>query len=130
MEAIVGQPCGHIHGGDCGYVEAAEEIPCDMDCNGTGEDGQIIHGEGCGYVPEVEGVPCQHEHDGECGYVEAVEGQPCGYVCPICTVQAMIDVLPDAESITADNAEEVGTQLTAIDEAKAQLTDEEREQEN
>ena len=53
MEAMEGQPCGHVHDGDCGYVEAAEEIPCDMDCNETGEDSQIIHAEGCGYVPEV-----------------------------------------------------------------------------
>lgn len=78
MEAMEGQPCGHVHDGDCGYVEAAEEIPCDMDCNETGEDSQIIHAEGCGYVPEVAGVPCQHEHDGECGYVPADPGQPCG----------------------------------------------------
>ena len=68
MEAMEGQPCGHVHDGDCG----------DMDCNETGEDSQIIHAEGCGYVPEVAGVPCQHEHDGECGYVPADPGQPCG----------------------------------------------------
>ena len=40
-------------------------------------------------------------------------------------VQAMIDALPDAEEITEDNAEEVTAQLEAIDEAKAELTDEE-----
>ena len=54
--------------------------------------------EGCGYVPEVEGVPCQHEHDGECGYVPADLGQLCGYVCHICPVQALIDALPDTEN--------------------------------
>ena len=40
-------------------------------------------------------------------------------------VQAMIDGLLNAEEITEDNAEEVKAQLEAIDEAKAQLSDEE-----
>ena len=40
-------------------------------------------------------------------------------------VQAMIDGLPSAEAITEENAEEVKAQLEAIDEAKAQLSDEE-----
>ena len=40
-------------------------------------------------------------------------------------VQAMIDGLPNAEEITEDDAEEVKAQLEAIDEAKAQLSDEE-----
>ena len=40
-------------------------------------------------------------------------------------VQAMIDALPSAEAITEENAEKVKAQLEAIDEAKAQLSDEE-----
>ena len=40
-------------------------------------------------------------------------------------VQALIDALPNAEKITEDNAEDVKAQLEAIDEAKAQLSDEE-----
>ena len=73
---------------------------------------------------------CQHGHDEDCGYTPATAGTPCGYVCEICgaegnaaeamtveRVQAMIDALPDAEEVTA--------QLEAIDEAKAELTDEE-----
>ena len=43
-------------------------------------------------------------------------------------VQAMIDGLPNAEEITGDNAEEVKAQLEAIDEAKAQLSDEETDE--
>ena len=125
IEAVEGQPCGHVHDGDCGYVEAAEEVPCDMGCADTDGDGQIVHAEGCAYAPAVEGTPCQHEHDGECGYVEAIEGHPCGYVCRICPVQAMIDALPDASSITADNRADVEAQLGAISEAWAELTDEE-----
>ena len=43
-------------------------------------------------------------------------------------VQAMIDGLPNAEEITEENAEEVEAQLAAIDEAKAQLSDEETDE--
>ena len=43
-------------------------------------------------------------------------------------VQAMIDGLPNAEEITEDNAEEGEAQLAAIDEAKAQLSDEETDE--
>ena len=43
-------------------------------------------------------------------------------------VQAMINGLPNAEEITEDNAEEVKAQLEAIDEAKAQLSDEETDE--
>ena len=125
VDAVEGQPCGHVHDGDCGFVEAVPEVLCDMDCNETGEDGQIIHGEGCGYVPEVEGVPCQHEHDGECGYVPADLGQLCGYVCHICPVQALIDALPDTENITGDNAGKVTAQVEDIGTAMEVLTGEE-----
>ena len=43
-------------------------------------------------------------------------------------VQAMINALPSAEAITEDNTEEVKAKLEAIDEAKAQLSDEELDQ--
>ena len=43
----------------------------------------------------------------------------------ISAIQALIDALPDADSITEDSAEEVTAQLDDIDEAKAELTDEE-----
>ena len=46
----------------------------------------------------------------------------------ISAVQALIDALPDADSITEDSAEEVTAQLDAIDEAKVELTDEELSQ--
>lgn len=87
---------------------------------------------------------CEHhtEHNADCGYTEGIEGTPCGFVCEICgeettatpneentvtvaSVQAMIDALPTGNEITEDNAEEVKEQLEAIDEAKAQLSDEE-----
>lgn len=43
-------------------------------------------------------------------------------------VQALIDVLPDAEDITDTNADEVSGQLDAIDEAKLALTEEQAAQ--
>ena len=46
----------------------------------------------------------------------------------ISAIQALIDALPDADSITEDSIEEVTAQLDAIDEAKAELTDEEMAQ--
>ena len=155
MEAVEGQPCGHVHDGDCGFAEAvaeipcdmgcaeagedgqtvhagdcaytpaAEEIPCDMGCAEAGEDGQTVHDEGCAYTPAAEGAPCLHEHDGECGYVPAGPGQPCGYDCRICPVQKLLDALPDAEDVTADNRAGAEAQLAAIDGARAELTDEE-----
>lgn len=42
----------------------------------------------------------------------------------ISAVQALIDALPDADSITEDRVEEVTAQLDAIDEAKAEFADE------
>ena len=116
-------------------VEEAEPTECTHVC--SEESGCVIRK-----------LNCQHEHNEDCGYSPATEGTPCGYVCEICgaegnaktatpsntedvtvaSVQAMIDALPNAEEITEDNAEEVKAQLDAIDEAKAQLSDEELDQ--
>ena len=41
----------------------------------------------------------------------------------ISAIQALIDALPDADSITEDNVESVTSQLDTIDEAKAELSD-------
>lgn len=60
------------------------------------------------------------------GVVEKMEESPC--TCRICKVQELIDILPVAENITAENYDEVATQLEAIDNAKLELTDEENGQ--
>ncbi len=140
-----GQPCQHVHDDTCGYVAAAEETPCNMECVDTDVDGVTDHASDCAWSPAAEEQPCQHVHDKDCGYAEANLGKPCGYVCTACAeadaetntdasaepdnnislVQKMIDVLPDADSITKDNAPDVKTQLTAIDDAKNALSDEE-----
>ena len=99
VAAVQGQPCGHTHTdacytfqtvclhsdhGDCGYVAPVEEVSCACQPN---ENGEMVHTEGCGYVPAVAGVPCghvcsveggcvtktlncTHQHDETCGYVQ------------------------------------------------------------
>ena len=66
-----------------------------------------------------------------CG-AEGAAPESCGkYAAPaeptaVEQAQALIDALPAADTITAENRGGVETQLTAIDEAKAALTEEER----
>ena len=87
----------------------------------------------------------KRQHDDECGYSPATRGTPCEFDCEICGVdddmktatpsnakavtvagvQAMIDALPDVEDVRKGNAEKVKAQLDAIDDAKAELSDEE-----
>lgn len=109
--------CSHhfLHTVDCGYVPVRAEVPCDMDCADLDGDGVI-------------------DHDKDCAYRPAMAGQPCAYHCEICAsgknaaqVQALIDALPGADSITWDNAEEVVAKLDEIDEAALSLTDDERD---
>lgn len=47
--------CAHEHDAACGYVEAAEEIPCV--CTGTDEEGGIVHEDGCAYAPPWKARP-------------------------------------------------------------------------
>lgn len=102
------EPCIHhiIHTEDCGWAAAQAEIPCDKDCSDTDGDGVIDHAE-------------------DCAYTTATEGSPCSYECNICPVQILIDALPEADSITADNATDVSAKIDEIDEAKLSLADEE-----
>lgn len=88
-EAVKGQPCTHVHDESCGCAEAAEEIPCDMECPDVDGDGIADHIDGCAYRSAAEGSPCTHTHDETCGYVEASEASPCTYAvngCPYCVV--------------------------------------------
>ena len=94
------------HTGECGYIAAQAEIPCDMGCKDTDGDEVVDHVEGCAYQP-------------------AVEGEACGYICEICgakdsgepaassnvidsvvlDVQALIDALPMVEELEEMSAE-------------------------
>ena len=150
-EGTAGTPCSHEHTDDC-YTEVTDCVhehteDCYPQNSVSGNNATSSNADEpteCTHVCSEESgcitkqLNCQHEHDEDCGYTPATAGTPCGYVCEICgaegnaaeamtveRVQAMIDALPDAEEITEDNAEEVTAQLEAIDEAKAELTDEE-----
>ena len=150
-EGTAGTPCSHEHTDDC-YTEVTDCVhehteDCYPQNSVSGNNATLSNADEpteCTHVCSEESgcitkqLNCQHEHDEDCGYTPATAGTPCGYVCEICgaednsaeamtveRVQAMIDALPDAEEITEDNAEEVTAQLEAIDEAKAELTDEE-----
>lgn len=137
--------CTHRHDEDC-YPD--ESI---WDDEATPSDADRLEPEYCSHICDEESgcvtkkLKCQHEHDDECGYSSTTRGTSCEFVCEICgvednmevatpsnakavtvaSVQAMIDALPDAEKVRKDNAEEVKTQLEAIDDAKAELSDEE-----
>lgn len=137
--------CTHRHDEDC-YPD--ESI---WDDEATPSDADRWEPEYCPHICDEESgcitkkLNCQHEHDDECGYSPSIEGTPCEFDCEICdveddmkmatpsnakavtvaSVQAMIDALPDVEEVRKDNAEEVKAQLEAIDDAKAELSDEE-----
>ena len=77
-------------------------------CTVCGADGALA--ENCGkYAAEKSGQP------------GAPDDAP---VITAADVQALIDALPEAETISEDNAADVEAQLEAIDEAKVQLSDE------
>ena len=137
--------CTHRHDEDCYPGESI------WDDEATPSDADRLEPEYCSHICDEESgcvtkkLKCQHEHDDECGYSSTTRGTSCEFVCEICgvednmematpsnakavtvaSVQAMIDALPDAEKVRKDNAEEVKAQLEAIDDAKAELSDEE-----
>ena len=130
-------PCRHEHTAECWQEETVCVHTHTEDCYSDGVlpiEGEEKDADACVHVcTEKSGcvtpVPdCRHEHDGACGYAPADPGQPCGYVCRVCPVQALLDALPDAENIAAENRAEVEAQLSAIDGARAGLSDEEADQ--
>lgn len=137
--------CTHRHDEDC----YPDEIIWDDEA--TPSDADRWKPEDCPHMCEEDSecitkkLNCRHEHDDECGYSPATRGTPCEFECEICGVdddmktatpsnakavtvagvQAMIDALPDVEEVRKGNAEKVKAQLDAIDDAKAELSDEE-----
>ena len=137
--------CTHRHDEDC----YPDEIIWDDEA--TPSDADRWEPEDCPHMCEEDSecitkkLNCRHEHDDECGYSPATRGTPCEFECEICGVdddmktatpsnakavtvagvQAMIDALPDVEDVRKGNAEKVKAQLDAIDDAKAELSDEE-----
>ena len=125
--------CQHEHDDECGYVPATEGTPCGYVCEiCTGETEEQTETDCiCTALCTTEAV---NEDCPVCGAEDAnlalCEGEEPATLSnaeavTVASVQAMIDDLPNADEITDDNAEEVKEQLEAIDEAKAQLSDEE-----
>ena len=123
--------CHHVHG-DCGYSEGTAEVPCD--CAQTDENGAVIHTDGCGYVPAIEGAPCTHVcevkvnggcykllcshkdggHDETCGYAAPMEGQACTFTCLECSTEP-------AESTVDEGVTAVQTMMDALPTAESYL---------
>lgn len=62
----------------------------------------------------ISGRLCLHhlEHTDECGYVSEEPGAPCTFACRVCPIEDLISDLP--ASVSADNGEQVQTQLDEI----------------
>ena len=109
--------------------EAAEPIECSHVC--SEESGCITKELNCQYdgsTPATAETSQENETGEETEQGQEVEIATLSNAQEIVTVesvQAMINALPDAEEISADNVEEVAEQLEAIDKAKAKLSDEE-----
>lgn len=110
--------------------EASEPIECTHIC--SEESGCITRELNCRYDGGSTSVTAETPQENEAGKeteqeqeTEIAPPSNAQEVVTVESVQAMIDALPDAEEINADNAEEVEALLEAIDEAKTQLSDEE-----
>ena len=133
--------CQHEHDSECGYSPAAEGTPCGYVCElcgGKDHDKAGIQPEKACICTSLCTTEAIEEDCPVCGAENAdlmlCEGEAKtappsnAEAVTVASVQAMIDALPGADEITDDNAEEVEEQLEAIDEAKAQLSDEETDE--
>ena len=123
-------PKDRVSGNEATPSEAKEPAWCTHVC--SEESGCITKELNCQYDSESDSTPAtvgtsqgnKTNEDAE-REMEAATPSNAQKAVTVERVQAMIDVLPSAEEITEDNAEDVKAQLEAIDEAKAQLSDEE-----
>ena len=98
----------------------AEETPvctCETACTAEAVNAECAVCGADGALPEN----CGKYAAEESGQTGASDDAP---VITAADVQALINALPEAETISADNAADVEAQLEAIDEAKVQLSDE------
>mgnify|MGYP004726401191 FL=1 len=123
-------PQDSVSGNEATLSEAKEPAWCTHVC--SEESGCITKELNCQYDSESDSTPAtvgtsqgnKTNEDAE-REMEAATPSNAQKAVTVERVQAMIDALPSAEEITEDNAEDVKAQLEAIDEAKAQLSDEE-----
>ncbi len=114
LEAMDAEPCSYVGVNACGVaVEAIGEIPCDKNCIDTDENDEKSHWEDCAYSPAVEGKEAMEcDHRDNCGYVERVVGHPCvlqGQTEDKTDYEKVVKLfaaLPSVESFTELTAEE------------------------
>ena len=139
--AVEGQDCAHSHDSLCGYQEAS---PCthshDESCGyREARDCTHAHDDTCGYVEAVTGSPCTYrceicaqqasqQQNGQdlCTHGnESAACETCASEKKVTEVQALINALP--ETVTEETREAAQSALSAVEEAKAALTEAEQE---
>ena len=115
------------HTAECGYMEAQEEIPCNMGCADTDGDGTVDHAKGCTYQPAVEGHPCTYVceicNPKDSGEEEAagMEEEPANpgraINSAVTDVQKLIDALPTAAELERLSQDEQGTVYDQVQDA-------------
>ena len=136
-----GESCTHQHDEACGYQEAS---PCthshDESCGyREARDCTHAHDDTCGYVEAVTGSPCtyrceicaqqasqQQNRQDLCTHGnESAACETCASEKKVTEVQALINALP--ETVTEETREAAQSALSAVEEAKAALTEAEQE---
>ena len=137
-----GESCTHSHDEGCGYQEAENCTHSHDESCGYREarDCTHAHDDACGYVEAVTGSPCtyqceicaQQASQQQNGQERCTHGnesaacETCASEKKVTEVQALINALP--EDVTAENKEAAQSALSAVEEAKAALTETEQAQ--
>ena len=111
---------------ECICETQCSEESINNDCPVCSKEGAIL--EDCRlYVPVIEEVNTVEENNNEESNTVVLENEEENNVSIITSkdVQDLIDALPDTTTINEDNVEEIEAQLEAIDNLKAELSDEE-----
>ena len=107
---------------ECICETQCSEESINSDCPVCSKEGATL--EDCGlYVPVIEEVNTVEENNNEESNTVVLENEESSITSK--DVQDLIDALPDITTINEDNVEEIEVQLEAIDNAKAELSDEE-----
>lgn len=127
-----GAECTHSHDDGCYTIETDCIHEHTAECYGNPDyDPETDQPDACTHIcTEDSGcvtrtLSCTHEHDEACGYAAEDPGVPCGFVCKICPINSLMEKLPD--SVSADNLEQIGAQLSEIYDLYDELTADEQE---
>lgn len=136
-----GESCTHSHDEACGYQEASSCTHSHDESCGYREarDCTHAHDDTCGYVEAVTGSPCTYrceicaqqasqQQNGQdlCTHGnESAACETCASEKKVTEVQTLINALP--ETVTEETREAAQSALSAVEEAKAALTEAEQE---